>query len=807
MVSARRSTWAAARLAAISLALIASACSNTVTPPDDDPVGDGPVAAGVSGRLGTAVSHATAEQLASFERGRAVMMKRFTREAGVGPVFNVTFCGACHEDPVFGGSAALYRNFLLGGTETTDGAFIPTLSDDIDAGGVVRMLKYGETGDFRPSVSSNANIFAQRNAIPMFGTGLIAELSEEVILANMDVADKDGDGISGRPNFDRGFVGRFGRKAQTVSIEGFIRGPLFNHLGITTNPLSDAQRAALPVDSSDRDVAAFVGPERLPVRTPHQAAAADAPNFDTDDAPDPEMTGQELFDLVTFVMLLAAPELDELTAESERGRVLFHEANCSGCHIPRLEGPRGPLPLYSDLLLHDMGEGLDDGIVMKEATSSEFRTQPLWGLSATGPYLHDGRASSIIDAILAHGGEAQASRDAFAALSAGEQADVEAFLMSLGGRDQASPGLLPPNTPMPGVGEYGGPFRELDDEEQAQFLRGRGVYDRDFGFSEGAGALAGSDGAGRFNGDSCRACHFDPVIGGSGPAGVNVMRHGRIDEEGTFMSPEETPNSILHRHSQIGMPVIQAEPGTNVFEHRQTPHTFGLGLINGIDRAVIEANADPDDANEDGISGRAHILSDGRLGRLGWKADVPDFREFVRDAMAAEIGLTLPVQTGLTFGLVEDDDDVPDPELSLAEAEDLGFFIEMLAGPPRQAAADPALAARGEIVFGTVGCVRCHIPALPSPNGDVPLYSDLLLHEILPADAVGVSSGAAGQREFRTAPLWGLSQTAPYFHTGAADTIGQAIEMHDGEAADIRNAYLELSDDDRTALLAFLNTL
>ena len=477
------------RLLATGLVLALTACSNNVAPPDE-PVGDGPIAEGVSGRMGTAVSHATAEQRAAFERGRDVMQKRFTLADGVGPAFNVTFCGACHEDPVPGGSAGLYRNFLLAGTETMDGAFIPALSDDIDAGGVVRMLKYGQTGDFRPSLSSSANLFAQRNAIPMFGTGLIAELPEEVILANMDVDDKDGDGISGRPNFDRGFVGRFGRKAQTVSIEGFIRGPLFNHLGITSVPLTDEQRAALPVDSSDRVASSFVGPERMPIRAPHQAAAPDAPNFDFDGVPDPEMTGEELFDLVSFVMLLAAPELEELDEQGERGRQLFHEANCSGCHVPRLEGPRGPLPLYSDLLLHDMGPDLADGIVMKEASGSEYRTQPLWGLSATGPYLHDGRASTIRAAILAHGGEAEMARDAFAAMDADAQAAVEVFLMSLGGRDQASPGLLPPDAPLPAVGEYGGPFRMLDDTERERFLRGRAVYDRDFGFADGAGAAS-----------------------------------------------------------------------------------------------------------------------------------------------------------------------------------------------------------------------------------------------------------------------------------------------------------------------------
>ena len=200
-------------------------------------------------------------------------------------------------------------------------------------------------------------------------------------------------------------------------------------------------------------------------------------------------------------------------------------------------------------------------------------------------------------------------------------------------------------------------------------------------------------------------------------------------------------------------------------------------------------------------------MSDGRIGRLGWKADVPSVAEFVRDAMAAEIGLTIPQQTDLTFGLTTDDDGIADPELSVQDAEDLAFFLSMLAGPPRQPADDQTIIDEGEALFASVGCAKCHIPSLPSSEGDVALYSDLLLHEILPAGASGIESGDASQREFRTAPLWGLSQTAPYFHSGEADTIGEAIRLHDGEAATIVQAYLDRSAADQQALLAFLNSL
>jgi len=771
---------------------------------------DGPIAPGITGNLGDPMPSLTADQLVTFNRGKLVINQRFGIVDGLGPAFNVTFCGACHERPTPGGSAGLYRNFFLAGRVTGAGTFEFSESQGA-AGGVIRMFNHDPTLPARPVVPATATVFAQRNPIPMFGMGLLAELSDEELLSRADPDDANGDGISGRANFDRGFVGRFGRKSQTVSIEGFIRGPLFNHLGITTNPLTNEQRAMLPVDSSARkkliDVSRVILPAGVKNGPHEQAAAADGPNFDNDGVPDPEMSGQDLFDLISFSMMLAAPAFDPPTPQTNHGRQLFHSARCSDCHVPRLNGPRGPVPCYSDLLLHDMGAELADGIIMKDASGSEFRTQPLWGLAATGPYLHDGRVDTIEAAILAHGGEAQAARDAFAAFSTQDMADLIEFLFSLGGRSQTSPGLVPPNTEIPAIGSYGGPFRALTIDEGQQFIRGRGVFDRDFGFAQGAGGLTGPDAVGRFNGDSCRACHFDPVIGGAGPRGVNVMRHGHIDGGGNFTAPATTPNTILHKEIRIGHPVISAGADANFFEMRQTPHLFGAGLIDAISEATIMANADPADGDVDGISGRAHTLTDGRIGRFGWKADVPSVAEFVRDAMAAEIGLTLPAQAGLTFGLTTDLDGVADPELSLTDAEDIAFFLSTLAGPPRQPAANAAQVAQGEAVFSSVGCTKCHISSLASSLGDVPLFSDLLLHDILATGSKGIVSGSATQTEFRTAPLWGLSRTPPYFHDGSADSIDLAIRKHDGEALTIRQAYEVLSESDRAALLAFLDTL
>ncbi|MEQ1501800.1 MAG: di-heme oxidoredictase family protein [Myxococcota bacterium] len=772
----------------VFLALYACRTASTVPPVEDPSWHDhGPIAEGIYATLGEPVPYATPDQLATFARGKEFAIRRFDRADGLGPAFNVTFCAACHEKPVVGGGAGLYRNFFLAGHQTVDGVFL----FDESAGnpsGVVRMYAYGDEAS-RPDVPDTATIVAQRNPIAFFGVGLLAEIEADEILSREDPDDTDGDGVSGHANWDRGFVGRFGMKSQTVSIEGFIRGPLMNHLGVTSNPLTDEQRALLPIDSSGSE------PDQSTTALRHwmQAAAPDGPLVDDDGVTDPELSGDDLFDVVSMSMLMAPPEPEPFDEVHLAGRRAFDAAGCDRCHTPRMQSPRGPLPLYSDLLVHDMGPDLADGIVMKEASGSEFRSAPLWGVIATPPYLHDGRAATLDDAIRLHGGEAEGARDRYEAMTDAQRESILGFLGSLGGASQVSSGLIPPGTPVAPVGTLGGPDHALDAEEAAQFLAGRDQFDREFAESDGVGGP-------RFNGDSCRACHFEPVVGGAGPRDVNVMRHGIVGADGRFVVP--SVGTILHKQTALRGNPVRAQPEASIFEHRQTPHLFGLGAIEAIPDDVILANADPDDLDGDGITGQPSWTDGGRLGRFGWKAQVPTIDEFVRDAVGAELGMTLPYQDGLTFGALFDNDDVPDPEYTLDDAAKLAFYLRTLAGPARIPSDDPAVDDGAE-VFEAVGCARCHLPSLDG----VPLYSDLLLHAVLAPDAVGVEDASAEMTEFRTAPLWGLSQTAPYLHSGEADTLDQAIRQHDGEAAEIRDRYRELSDLDRDALLAFLGTL
>lgn len=766
--------------------MIASAALAGCGPSDDPPV-PAVLAEGVFGPLGTVRPNATAEEMAAFERGREVALQRYTPEEGFGPEFNASFCVTCHEKPVFGGSAGRYRNFVISAQTLSDGSQTP-----LGKGGVQNHYTIGEAA-YLPT-EANANTFLTRNPIPFFGVGLLAEIPGEEISKRADPDDADGDGISGRVNTDRGFVGRFGRKSQTVSIEGFIRGPLFNHLGITTDPLTPDEKSSLPVPSAASG--AFVAEGDIGVVKQAQAAAPDESTVDDDGVADPELPSQDLFDLVSFSMLLAAPEPPEvLTPVEEDGQRLFGAAGCESCHVPALEGPRGLIPAYSDLLIHDMGQDMSDGLIQGVATGSEFRTQPLWGIGPVGPYLHDGRADTLDEAIRHHGGEGSAARDAYVALSADEQEAITAFLRALGGADQYTEGLIPPETPMDDVGEYGGPFRDLSGEEADRFLRGRSAFDRDRFLSEGLGE--------RFNGDSCRACHFDPVPGGAGPLDVNVVRQGIFDGNG-FTAP--AMGTVTHRHSAATNLRNPVDEAANFFEQRQTPPLFGLGLIELIPEATILAHEDPD--NTTGISGRANMLPGGQVGRFGWKADIPSVDEFARDATSTELGFTLPEQMGLTFGKTTDGDGVADPEIPMSELGDLVFWLKMLAAPPR-VRTDTTLEDQGEAVFATAGCDGCHIPSMQTMDGmPVELYSDLLLHDVTaPGTDRGIASADASITEFRTTPLWGLGRTAPYWHDGRASTIAAAIRLHFGEAEAARAAYEGLSQADEDALLAFLRSL
>jgi len=351
-------------------------------------------------------------------------------------------------------------------------------------------------------------------------------------------------------------------------------------------------------------------------------------------------------------------------------------------------------------------------------------------------------------------------------------------------------GLVPPDSPIPRAGEAGAPHRALSAAEREQFLRGRALFDRDFGHDAGIGPF--------FNGDSCRACHQDPVVGGAGGIDVNVQRPAVSDGMGGFVSPLST-GALAQTHQRVGVEREEIPLDVAFVEERNSPTLLGLGLIETISDAAILANEDPDDLDGDGIRGFAHVLADDSIGRFGWKASIPTLEGFVRDALSNEMGLTVP-DSGNVFGDLADGDGIADPESSQSQIDDLTFFLQMLAFPPK--GLEDAQTAQGDALFTSVGCAKCHVRELDG----VELYSDLLLHNVHPDGFQGVTDGLATAGFFRTAPLRGLRDTAPYFHDGRSETLDAAVRRHDGEALAVRQAYEALATADRDALIAFLRS-
>ncbi len=726
------------------------------------PTPTAPAAAAFFAEPGAPLPGLGADVRERFEKGREVFTRGFAPGDGLGPAYSAATCAACHRRPALGGTAGRYRQVFVH-------ARAP------DAFRVTFQPQFSTAPDRPLALTPEGTSTAVRQPMPFFGVGLLAEIPTDEILTRVDPNDADGDGISGRVNFERGHVGRFGRKAQVAGLLGFVRLALVDHLGLTTDP----------VDVSD---------------LPEAEAPAELPSLDRDDVRDPEVPNEDLANLMAFVALLAPPAPDPPSPITQQGAAELEALGCTSCHVPALDGPRGPVPAYTDLLLHDMGQELADAVEVGAASGSEFRTPPLWGIAAAGPYLHDGRADTLDQAIRAHGGEAQPARERYEALGEARRSAVLAFLRSLGGGAVRPDGLLPAHVEPPAPGTLGGPSRELDLAEQRRFVDGQVLFDREVGVSSGLGPS--------FNGDSCRACHSSAAMGGAGPRDVDVIRAGRLLADGTFLPPT-SGSTLAHRHGTAGRRP-ELERDLDLFERRQTQPLFGLGLIEAVDDELIAARADPDDADGDGVRGRLHRLSDGRIGRFGWKADVATVAEFVAGALSGELGLTVPDEvrgpTAAGAGVSRDADAAADPEVTPRDFDALRFFVAELAPPPRRST-DPQAEARGERQFQAFGCAACHVPELMTRDGRVvPLYSDLLLHDVAPAAARRVVDPVAG-RALRTPPLWGLTRGAPYLHDGSAETLEQAISSHDGEAASSARRWSAASAAERKDLLRFLDSL
>jgi CxxC motif-containing protein (DUF1111 family) len=356
----------------------------------------------------------------------------------------------------------------------------------------------------------------------------------------------------------------------------------------------------------------------------------------------------------------------------------------------------------------------------------------------------------------------------------------------------------------------------LSAAETLRFEQGRALFDRDFTEAEGLGPL--------FNQRRCSSCHDIPTPGGNGSERVTKVtrfdppdRCDLLENLGGELLQEQVTDTLRTLGIRGESPPREATAVVSM----HAPALYGLGLIEAVPDVVIEQLTDPDDADGDGISGRAVRLADGRLGRFGRKLRFATIRDFTEDALRGELGLTTPahpVEPTLNGRpLPPELDPAPEPEVDDAVIDRLTDYITMLAAPAAETPSSPAVADSLELgagFFHRTGCADCHTPGLATQSADVPaldgrrvmLYSDLLLHD-MGEDLASICGPSAAPSEWRTAPLLGLRHRIAFLHDGSAPSFRRAIEMHGGEAANARLAFQHLTVPEQEMLLRFLASL
>lgn len=378
---------------------------------------------------------------------------------GLGPLFNATSCSACHRrdgrsmppQTARDSRAGLLLRLSVPGRDAHGGPLAePTYGGQLQPSGIVGVPAEGEyvityeevPGAFldgepyslrRPTYAirslaygplAEGTLVSPRTAPAMIGLGLLEAVPEETLRALADPDDVDHDGVSGRLNVvwdvaaGREAIGRFGWKANVPTVEQQVAGAFVGDLGITTRLFSEE------------------------ACTSAEPACRAAPSGGS-----PELSDDTLAEVVLYSRSLAVPARRAIgDPVARRGERLFDDARCSSCHRSKLvTGSSSPIAAlraqtirpYTDLLLHDMGPELADGRPDFGASGTEWRTAPLWGLGLVSTVskhtllLHDGRARDVREAILWHGGEGAAARDAFRAMSRDDRAALLAFLASL----------------------------------------------------------------------------------------------------------------------------------------------------------------------------------------------------------------------------------------------------------------------------------------------------------------------------------------------------------------------------------------
>jgi CxxC motif-containing protein (DUF1111 family) len=428
------------------------------------------------------------------------------------------------------------------------------------------------------------------------------------------------------------------------------------------------------------------------------------------------------------------------------------------------------------------------------------------------------------------------------------------------------------------------PSANLSFEDQQRFALGNGLF-RKFWVSSPSSTQA-SDGLGPlYNARSCQGCHLKdgrghPPRTGEEPVSLflrlsvpaaTAEEQARLDSHEALVLPEPTYGTQFQTFAVTGLPAegklavsyqereVELGDGTRVslrvpsymiselaygplsdkvmISPRVAPQMIGLGLLEAIHPGDIEAQADPRDADGDGISGRVSRVRDPNtgemvIGRFGWKASEPTVRSQSAGAFAGDIGISTPdrpqpfgdcmpaqtacfsMPTGEQANLGESE--APDPVMELVD-----FYSRNLAVPRRRDVGDAQVLA-GKKLFSDFGCAACHRPKyVTTRKADIEAhrfqliwpYSDLLLHDMGEGLADNRPAGTASGREWRTPPLWGIGVTQTvsgqetYLHDGRARTLEEAILWHGGEGEASRAAYAAAEARDREALIRFLRSL
>ncbi|HYB52814.1 MAG TPA: di-heme oxidoredictase family protein [Thermoanaerobaculia bacterium] len=353
------------------------------------------------------------DELARFENGKTEFADVETVADGLGPVFNDVSCANCHASPaVGGGSARLETRF---GTRKRNGQFDP-LSQY--GGSLIQSQgigPYGECDYVGEIVPPEATIVAGRRTTPLFGLGLVDAVPDQTFrqIAAQEARGPDGCGgtVSTVTNLTTGLpaVGKFGWKAQNPTLFQFAGDAYLNEMGITNPQFPN---------------------ENCPQGDCASLSCNPEPGLNDD--------GDDVQAFADFMTMLAPPPRGKITMAASLGENLFDKIGCANCHLATLQTGSSPIAAldhvtfhpYSDFLLHDMGS-LGDGITQNQATGRLMRTAPLWGVRNVTIFLHDGRASTLDQAISDHDGQARSARNRYEQLSGWQKAQLIAFLNSL----------------------------------------------------------------------------------------------------------------------------------------------------------------------------------------------------------------------------------------------------------------------------------------------------------------------------------------------------------------------------------------